>query len=70
VSGPNIFESLEEVEIFLYRIAFKTKSVIAFLLAGVSFVSAKDVGHIEPESRFADSSKPRVEYLDFHLPAF
>jgi hypothetical protein len=46
-----------------------TNSVIAFLLAGVNFVIAKEVGHIEPSSSLAFSSKPRVPYLVPHLSA-
>src|SRR5439155_8918714 len=37
--------------------------------AGVNFVSAKEVGHIAPSSRFAASSKPNVAYLELNFPA-
>jgi hypothetical protein len=38
-----------------------------FSSAGVSFVSAKDVGHMVPSSRFAASWKPNVEYLELYF---
>src|SRR6185437_5042574 len=50
--------------------AFFTSEVIVFSSAGVSFVKANSVGHIDPASRFALSLKPRFEYRDLNLPAF
>ncbi len=47
--------------------AFFTSAAIFFSSAAVSSVSAKEVGHIAPSSRFADSSKPNVAYLDLNL---
>lgn len=40
--------------------ALFTSSPIRFSSAGVSFVSAQAVGHIEPSSKFATSLKPKV----------
>jgi hypothetical protein len=43
--------------------ALFTSVAIVFSSAAVSFVSAKELGHIVPSSRFALSLKPRVAYL-------
>ena len=40
--------------------AFLTRAAILASSSGVSFVSANEVGHIVPSSRFAASSKPNV----------
>src|SRR6266498_5280522 len=49
--------------------AFFTSAAIFFSSAAVSFVRAKEVGHMAPSSRFAASSKPNVAYLDLNLSA-
>jgi len=49
--------------------AFFTRAVIRFSSAAVIFVSAKDVGHIVPSSRFASALKPSVAYLSLNFDA-
>jgi hypothetical protein len=49
--------------------AFFTSAEMALELAGVSFVSAKEVAHIEPSSSLALASNPKVLYLVPHLSA-
>ena len=51
------------------RTAFLTSALIVFSSAAVSFVSAKEVGHMLPSSRFAVSLKPNVAYLASNLAA-
>src|SRR5512132_3332568 len=51
------------------RTAFFTSAAIFFSSAAVNFVSAKEVGHMAPSSRFAASSKPNVAYLELNFPA-
>jgi hypothetical protein len=43
--------------------AFFTSSPIFFSSAAVNCFSAKEVGHMEPLSRLAESVKPKVAYL-------
>jgi hypothetical protein len=47
--------------------ALFTSAAILFSSAAVSSISAKDVGHMPPSSRFAWSLKPNVAYLDLNL---
>jgi hypothetical protein len=49
--------------------AFFTSAAIFFSSAAVSSVSAKEVGHMVPSSRFASSLKPNVAYLDLNFDA-
>src|SRR5215211_6571632 len=49
--------------------AFFTSATIRFSSAGVSSLSAKEVGHMLPSSRFAASWKPNVEYLELNFCA-
>src|SRR6266508_220014 len=49
--------------------AFFTSSPIFASSAAVNSVSAKEVGHIAPLSRFAESLKPNVAYRDLNLCA-
>ncbi len=49
--------------------AFFTSATILASSAAVNFVSAKDVGHMVPSSRFASSLKPNVAYRDLNLSA-
>src|SRR5688572_19174027 len=49
--------------------AFFTSSPIFFSSAAVSFVSAHEVGHMLPSSRFASSLKPNVAYRALNLSA-
>src|SRR5512132_3327740 len=51
------------------RTAFFTSAAIFFSSAAVNFVSAKEVGHMLPSSRFAASSKPNVAYLEPNFSA-
>ena len=52
-----------------YEAAAFTSATIFFSTAGVHSVSAYDVGHIGPSSRFAASSNPSVAYRDLNFPA-
>src|SRR5262249_22604982 len=49
--------------------AFFTSARIFASSAAVSFFSAKATGHSPPSSRFAESLKPNVAYLDLNFPA-
>ena len=49
--------------------AFFTSLPIVVSSAAVSFLSANEVGHMAPPSRFASSLKPNVAYLDLNLSA-
>jgi hypothetical protein len=49
--------------------AFFTSAAIFASSAAVNSFSAKEVGHMEPSSRFAASSKPNVAYLELNLSA-
>jgi hypothetical protein len=51
------------------RTAFFTSALIFFSSAAVNIVSAKEVGHMLPSSRFASSSKPNVAYLELNFSA-
>src|SRR4029450_12025820 len=51
------------------RTAFFTSAVIFASSGAVNFVSAKEVGHMVPSSRFAASSKPNVAYLELNFSA-
>ena len=48
---------------------FFTSAAIVFSSAAVSFVSAHDVAHMVPSSRWPSSSKPNVAYRDLNLSA-
>src|SRR5512132_180256 len=54
-------------ELGLQLTAFFTSAAIFFSSPAVSFVSAKEVGHMAPSSRFAASWKPNVEYLESYF---
>jgi hypothetical protein len=49
--------------------AFFTSALILASSAAVNSVSAKEVGHMAPSSRFAASLKPNVAYLDLNFDA-
>src|SRR3972149_1163066 len=49
--------------------ALFTSAPILPSAAAVNSVSAKEVGHMAPSSRFASSLKPNVEYLDLNFCA-
>jgi hypothetical protein len=49
--------------------AFFTSAPILASSAAVSSVSAKEVGHMVPSSRFAVSLKPNVAYLELNFDA-
>src|SRR5438093_5860487 len=49
--------------------AFFTSAPIFFSSAAVNSLSAKEVGHMAPSSRFAASSKPNVAYLELNFSA-
>jgi hypothetical protein len=49
--------------------AFFTSAPILASSAAVNSVSAKEVGHMAPSSRFASSLKPNVAYLDLNFCA-
>src|SRR5919204_2443918 len=51
------------------RTAFFTSAAIFLSSAGVNSLSAHEVGHIVPSSRFAESLKPNVAYLALNLAA-
>ncbi len=56
-------------ELSPHLIAFFTSAAIRFSSAAVSFVSAKDVGHMLPSSRFASGWNPNVAYLTLNFDA-
>jgi hypothetical protein len=47
--------------------AFFTSAAILASSAAVNFISAKEVGHMAPSSRFATSLKPNVAYLELNF---
>jgi hypothetical protein len=49
--------------------AFFTSAAIFASSAAVSSFSAKEVGHMLPSSRFAESLKPNVAYLSLNFDA-
>jgi hypothetical protein len=49
--------------------AFFTSALILASSAAVSFVSAKEVGHMLPSSRFAEALNPNVAYLSLNFDA-
>ena len=49
--------------------AFFTSAPILASSAAVNSVSAKDVGHMVPSSRFASALKPKVAYLSLNFDA-
>jgi hypothetical protein len=49
--------------------AFFTSAPILASSAAVNSVSAKEVGHMVPSSRFASSLKPNVAYLELNFDA-
>src|SRR5688500_12139495 len=49
--------------------AFFTSAPILASSSAVNSVSAKEVGHMAPSSRFATSLKPNVAYLELNLSA-
>ena len=51
------------------RTAFFMSAAILFSLVAVNSVSAKEVGHIAPSSRFAMSLNPNVAYLELNFAA-
>src|SRR5215207_9840984 len=51
------------------RTAFFTSAAIFFSSAAVSSFSAKEVGHMSPSSRLAESLKPNVAYLALNFDA-
>jgi hypothetical protein len=51
------------------EVAAFTSSTTFPSTAGLHFLSAYEIGHMSPSSRFAASWKPRVEYRYLNLPA-
>src|SRR4051812_4361900 len=49
--------------------AFFTSALIFFSSVAVNFFSAKEVGHMAPSSRLAESLKPNVAYRDLNFSA-
>src|SRR3972149_6643458 len=49
--------------------AFFTSALILASSVAVNSLSAKEVGHMAPSSRFASSLKPNVAYLDLNFCA-
>jgi hypothetical protein len=67
--GEWVFVILALAGYYFLPMAFFTRAEIALELAGVSFVRAKDVAHIDPSSSLALASNPRVLYRVPHLSA-